>query len=248
MKKDKDKCKKSKESTIGKIIYGFLLFLPLMAIGVTCAYAIFNKNAYQSKQYLGVTNALTITNSNQFVENTEYVIEYVDNGITSNSLVYSFSKSTIPYDELNLPNLNYNGFQIIGEHGMIFANEENQFIYRNNIWGNELKSFTAILTSFTSPVTNFKIVKYTYSSYTLDNVLYYSIDKLQESNLFNWAQDSIIYTGMTEFTTSLSITNTFIPLLLTYWLIISLVYFIYDIVLIIFNVLHRKIHELQNNI
>ena len=46
MRSKDDKCKhKGQETTIGKIIYGFLLFLPLVAIGVTTLVSTFNMNA-----------------------------------------------------------------------------------------------------------------------------------------------------------------------------------------------------------
>ena len=87
--KDK-KVKHGKENTIGKIIYGFLLFMPLLAIGITCAYVIFNKNAYQSYDKSNVINETSVSNSNMLLNNYYYqanIFTFIDE-TSFGSIVY----------------------------------------------------------------------------------------------------------------------------------------------------------------
>lgn len=248
-KEERKRCKKSHETTIGKIIYGFLLFLPLLAIGVTCGYAMFNKNAYQS--YTG----------EQKIENIQYLNTATPDTLpTGNSVTYYFTKNVnshdnsntgwFNYENISIPNINPNGYRFrirFAQRDIQIQTGVNSYSYA------QFQDFTFNLVSFDNNdtgltyATNMYFITYS-STKELDNVFYYSVNKITQSELFNWSQNSIIYTGMSNFTTALSITNTFVPTLLTYWLIISIVYFMYDIVLMMLTILHRKIHDLQDSI
>ena len=82
----------------------------------------------------------------------------------------------------------------------------------------------------------------------LDNVFTYSIKKVEENELYNWAKTTGTYTVLNNVTTQIGITNTFIPMLMAYWLLISIIYFLYDIALILIWAVHDKIHELKDAI
>ena len=86
MKKDKNKCKNKGESTIGKIIYGFLLFMPLLAILSTILYTTFNKNAYQSFANNNESQYQVIQ-VNQLVVNEQY--HFNNNNYTPPSSAYA---------------------------------------------------------------------------------------------------------------------------------------------------------------
>lgn len=253
MKKDKDKCKKGHESTIGKIIYGFLLFLPLFAITVTCGYVIFNKNAYQNYEAKQIEKFTRVSISNNLlIENRDYQITITQSFTNGTSIVY-YNEIDPNFINTFDSNYTYVGFRLTGNANLVLidSNEQTHSYWNYFTQPNAIKQWTFNYKSTNQPnnlINETQLYLIDYHKESLNHVFYTSIELVEQSNLFNWAENSIIYTGMTEFTTSLSITNTFIPLLLTYWLIISLVYFIYDIVLIIFNVLHRKIHELQDSI
>lgn len=268
MKKDKETCKKGHESTIGKIIYGFLLFLPLMAIGVTCSYAIFNKNAYQSYESKQDTSLQRITNYQSLVIGETYTLSNLTKPETGNAISPIFYSNNADEYIKSFPHTNHS-LTYVGFSFMTTSNQNN-FVYGytdydTTTYATEDHAGNLELILNTLPftfkldnlytqaynynnVTNFQIYRNFTHKIELSEIFYHSIEKIEQSNLFNWTKNSIIYTGMTEFTTSLSISNTFIPLLLTYWLIISIVYFLYDIVLVMLNVLHRKVHELQDSI
>lgn len=304
MKKDKEK-RKHHESTIGKIIYGFLLFLPLLAISITCGYAMFNKNAYQSYEgefsnsiphYTNTTFNVSANNNGNY----NFVVQNVTLPQDTNIITISFNSETNVY---NSGNNNISGYAVLGinldsikntnldnynnnSKSLVFStyyyeNQGNGFtkikfcfldyeintnvsLPQNLTWFEKENAFITFERSddiniygshhgyyFRSEVSSGikELMYYTIEvTKDLSNVFYYSVDKVEQSNLFNWAKTSMIYTGMLNFTTAMNVTNTFIPMLLTYWLIISVIYFLYDIILLILVVLHRKIHELQESI
>lgn len=260
MKKDKSKSK-SHETNIGKIIYGFLLFMPLLAIAVTCGYAIFNKNAYQSYTKEETLEQYKITNNTTIVNGQEYTIKNVSLGGRT-PIIYSPQANDICL-LFGMPNTyNYIGFRLD------IATTGNKFIYGYNDyttsyiaeqhdgninWFQRKMPLTFTITDINTnnnsalyQLTNIDMYWNNYTSQTkLDQVFYQAINKIEQSNLFNWAQNSIVYTTLTATCTALSINNTFIPLLLAYWLIISVIYILYDIALVMLMIFHRKVHELQ---
>ena len=60
--------------------------------------------------------------------------------------------------------------------------------------------------------------------------------------------NSVVYNTLETTCNQLSITTTFIPMLLAYWLIISVIYFLYDIALLLIWSAHDKIHELRDSL
>lgn len=277
-KKDENKRKKGQETTIGKIIYGFLLFMPLLAIAVTCGYAIFNKNAYQSygDKYIKSTQVVNDSSFLQpnndysfsaqtFFDNTE---EFKDGG------KYKFNTSSIE---------DWNIF-ISGSGSIPLTPQENEtingfvFYYANNkrlsLYNDDTLVKTIVdngtsirlvnlnktiyfnlkevadwnIGSYQNTYTTNSTYLITYTIESLSDSFYYAIDKVTENPLFNWAQNSVIYTTTNATCNALSITTPFIPLLLAYWLIISVIYFLYDIALMLVWTIHKKIHELQESI
>lgn len=256
--KSRNKDHKPHESIIGKIIYGFLLFMPLLAIGVTCAYAIFNKNAYQSYGDNYVEKNITIQNQNDantFYLDGQNVTWYLNNNAYgSRSSKYGFSEISLDLNTLfNTQDIIYNGFEFYTSAvNFMYFYDSNGTQYQLNNYKNDFSTFTYTIDLDTY---NSKPLNTTYGNFVitlltpapLTNVFYYSIDKVQQSPLFNWAKDSLIYTGMTNTCNALNITTPFIPLLMTYWLIISVIYILYDIILVILHIFHKKIHQLEDS-
>lgn len=268
--KNKD-LKKGKESIIGKIIYGFLLFMPLLAIITTCLYAIFNKNAYQSYSGLNenTESNIIVNTTNDFDYTKTY---YIGNSrLTENNTGGEKSTGYFLLDNVEViqNNTSYSNdlveqferiyFYLANNSGNIYANfyigntayslnTNNTFLFKVNIRGITGNETTINNLNWTLSHSNSLYYIDYYTIQQIDNVFYYAVDKVEESNLFNWATNSIIYTGISNTCTQLSITNTFIPLLLAYWLIISVIYILYDIILMILIILHNKIHQLQDSL
>lgn len=249
--KNKNQDKKPHESIIGKIIYGFLLFMPLLAIGVTCSYAIFNKNAYQS--YYGETineeNFITIDKNKLTSENTYYFI--------SNPIAQTETTSVTIYvndltrNNQSLPTCNNIRFVYQNNVNYIFYYNDGTYLGENNLNTSSINVkfdfvYSTQIINLNSVYNKFYYLEYKELSF-VSEVFYYSIDKVQQSPLFNWAEKSAIYTGMTTTCNALNITTPFIPLLMTYWLIISVIYILYDIILVILHIFHKKIHQLEDS-
>lgn len=260
--------KKGKESTIGKIIYGFLLFMPLIAILSSIIINTFNMSAKQETEitYKYETNEVNsgddlvigniyhfnfddyiteISTNNTFeldINLVEGLIEFVDFSIddyitedyvlqnirftfddTWNYRVYLFSSTYI-----------YGTFE---EQSTLFSNCD---VIINNFLNIDFQYF--------SKCENIPIESVETHNLDTQDIFYKAIEKVEQSNLFNWAENSLIYTGIHNTCTQLSITTTFIPLLLAYWLIISVIYILYDIILMVLIILHNKIHQLQDSL
>lgn len=258
--RENKKCKKGQESTIGKIIYGFLLFMPLIAIGVTCGYAMFNKNAYKSYGDSYVQQYNEITSEENIIVNQQYLITYkeVQGGYYTPTQFY--------YSDIDIDWYDYRGtdtnhiYVAFGIRGYQFPNTIWVYYYDNNNtlqhdivqeWGDEIKTIYFTLDSFVIGGTGTKpydLFMLNYKTISISDVFYYSVDKVTGSPLFNWAQNSVIYTTTNTTCNALSITTPFIPLLMSYWLIISIIYFLYDIALMLVWLIHKKIHELQESL
>ena len=70
-----------------------------------------------------------------------------------------------------------------------------------------------------------------YTTDKLDNAFYYGVEKMTQSDLFNWTQNTAIYTGVKTMTDNLEIQTPAIAILITYWFILTVIYVIIDIVL-----------------
>ena len=271
-KAEKGKCK-GQESTIGKIIYSFLLFMPLLSILVTSMYVVFNKNAYQS--YSGIaqpiivykyeTNEVTVINdlkqgniyhievdySTFTTQAYFYVNDVINLELKHSTRQFYYSQDfdgNIFYVSINYNNdvklavLTEDGFSLNTYNNTRFNNDtiSFDFVYNRGLSSNLLPYISASTYNEIEGVEN--------TNDTLDNVFEYSISKVEENNLYNWSKNTGTYTAISTTTNALGINNTFLPMLLTYWLIISIIYFVYDIGLMLVWVIHRKIHELQESI
>lgn len=254
--KNKD-LKKGKESIIGKIIYGFLLFMPLLAIAVTCLYTIFNKNAYQSyannypeKNYINEVTQLN-TGTTYYIlgqlKNEEITNANSPYGILYQDLDNFYTTKNLDYTPNTTGRFN---FTYYGGHNYIqFLNNDGTSqgqaidLYQQTVYF----TFKYISGNLTNEQIPTNIIYTDVAGNTLNNVFYSATSQVENSNLFNWSKNSIIYTGVNATCNELNITNTFIPMLLTYWLLISVIYILYDIILMILIILHNRIHRLQDS-
>lgn len=282
-KKDEKHTKKGQETTIGKIIYGFLLFMPLLAIGTTCLISTFNMSAKEETEihYKYETNEVNsqddLKNDRAYYVNFNNVTadEFIDvNGSTLDLYFYNienfdFSNYILSIDEWLSGDL-YSGnlllhlyitddffasLSLISED--IYYNDYYSIVfdggldsYNFTIIGNAILSYSGnkpVLNYF-NEATYIPIESVETHNVSAEDIFYRSVDKVTESQLFNWAENSIIYTTTNTTCNALSITAPFIPLLLSYWLIISVIYFLYDIALMLVWMIHRKVHELQESL
>lgn len=232
--------KRKGENLVGKIIYCFLLFAPLLSILGTSAYTIFNKNAYQSYSQETVdikANTLQINTNSTYYYNWFNDTTGQTNNTTTLIQIAWCSKELAP-GTTQIRFTNSNGltqYDVNGNNLGTIANLNNcSFQVSQNITLAQQPWFkTYLLLKDVAP---------------LDNSFEYATTKVENSDLYNWAKNTGTYTVMHSTTQQLGIENTFIPMLMTYWLLISVIYFIYDIALILIWALHRRIHDLGDSI
>lgn len=288
-KKNKEK-QKGQESIIGKIIYSFLLFMPLLAILSETLINIFNENAKQEieinyKYESNEVNTLDDLQVNKIYQIDNLYAENFHNQTPTEAYLYihiiyyesiSFNYGApfldekyfyetydsreanemntllqLNYEEVNLTCIyitNGNAYACIYELGQLNY-VKNIIFYFENI--DDIETFKQYYTPQDEMphYTDYNMVEsVTEKETTPTDAFYNSINKIEKSNLYNWTKNTGTYTVLKTTTEGLGITNTFTPLLLTYWLIISVIYFIYDIALMLIWIVHRKIHELQESI
>lgn len=243
MKKNKHDHKGTKALKLS--IFFTLMLAPFLAVLFKCAYVTFNKNAKDSyygetineAQFTAISNneveqnklvRYTSTNlSTLFSQNSSITINHLDNiqltDGTSQTEILNANK-----DNINL---------------LVFANNgtTNPYISFRN--GNDTILNLALQTRFTQfdfiPTTTQNVVSdvaslleyvtFNKDSY-LDNAFYYAIDEAMESPYFAWARTSALYTATSGLTNGMGITTQAIPTLIVYWLILTAIYIIIDIV------------------
>ena len=70
---------------------------------------------------------------------------------------------------------------------------------------------------------------------TLDNAFEYSVNKLAESPILSWTQQTAIYTGVNTMTTQLGVSTPTIAMLIVYWFLLTIIYIIIDIIIKLFT-------------
>lgn len=240
-------------------IFSLVMMAPVAAIGVTCAYVVCNKNAYQS--YYGQTinekNYQQITN---FVQNEDYYfLSSNDNNnqsVGGNNPQFTFQSIEVIS---SLPNLNTTDYNkvINSNNGFLYFNsgtnartialrqDEENYIYLNlstNILEFQFNGLQLVENNKEVFISYLKQIEYNKYSY-LDNVFYYAVDTMQNNTLFSWTKNTAIYTGIETMTTGLGITTASVPVLLTYWFLITVIYIIIDIVITMFTWITHLIGE-----
>lgn len=229
-------------------LYAVLMLLPVFAIGVTCAYAIFNKNAYKSyagetlnqSEYknisvndmeIGKDYYLILPNSQTYTKQQENTQFNVSN-VTLNNELKDINQLRF-YVNINSTTLTIQG---IGNNSFIIQSNQThtlKFTFNgsnNNYYDNEINTILYQKT-------------YVQSTY-ISEVFYYSIDKVQQSPLFNWAYDSFLGAPIVYITGLFGVPNNHISvMLMSYWLAISVIWLVFDMVMYVPLLVHRWIDK-----
>lgn len=223
------------------VIFACMMLAPLFAIGVKCAYVTFNKNAYLS--YGGINiNKKQINDIEQIDYTTMY---YFDSKIVNENPNTTGNQMWFRYQIVDNENYTNTTNIDIQSSNLVYINNNNNYgiAYNNttilgNINTNQRVTFNFYLTTLVNDnqttIDYFKTIFKTIGTpreYTLDNTFYYAVDQMKDNELFNWTQNTAIYNGVNAVTTGLGITTEAIPILLVYWILLTLIYVIFDIVI-----------------
>lgn len=230
------------------LLFTILMLAPVGMVASRCLYVIANKNAYQSYSEVETSttsikndgDALNVGLQYTFAYTTGYTntgdnTYYVQNGKSNIRDLY-FENETWTIDRVELYTNN--------NQTRLIAYDTNNQSHNKFNWQETSPNFYIILGQARNMPTgtryyNVYQISYTYSK--LDNVFEYSISQLEESNLFNWTKNTAIFSGIDAMNSQLSINSPAISIILTYWLILTCIYVIIDIVLKLFTILTHAI-------
>lgn len=220
-------------------IFSLLMLAPMINVGVRCAYVTCNKNAYQSAS---MVNEIQATTEYPLVVGNTYTL-ITDYNTTSrgNFDMYVENLTSNYYVDLTTTNkiyMNNNTYQFFDSSN----NELARIITYNDRANNNINiEFTFIYKGTPQNIDMYKYVFISKQQLTLDNVFEYSVNQLTESPLYNWVENTAIYSGVALMNTQLGITQPVISLLVVYWLLLTIIYVIIDIVIRVFTWLTHMI-------
>ena len=125
-----------------------------------------------------------------------------------------------------------------------FFSETYTQIANGNVGGSSFINMKYKLLSLNDTINNLGSMfsyKDTKSYNYIDNVFEYSFNKLANDNLFNWTENTAVYTGVKAMTDNLQINITVIPMIITYWFLLTVIYVLIDLVIKAFTVLTHMI-------
>lgn len=268
---------------ISKIVYGFLMLLPLMAVCFTSLYAVFNKNAYLEQDESTINYKYETNDVNDFddlIQGNAYNFSWNNNDITFGEFfyVYPFENYDIQFIVLDSNKFVENSF--INDSQFDFFNAFNVDIVFCVSYDTE-NGYTYYL-DFYSDINTDYFLEYTFDDFVLDiisidlvyfyhwcpsgsnfvlqtavgsiskcenipiesvtttefspkDAIYYGMHKVESSDYFCWAKNTIIYTGLNTIFANFNVNAPFITLILSYWLWV-------DLIVIIPSALHWFIH------
>ena len=109
-----------------------------------------------------------------------------------------------------------------------FENTTFEFYYIRNSYSNE--------TYFDLVKNNIKQV----NDLLLDNVFYYAVDKVEQSSMFSWAYTSFLVAPFQYILALFGVPSTHVIVeLLSYWLSVSVIWLIFDVIMYVPLLAHR---------
>lgn len=220
------------------LLFALLMLAPIGSVLTRSLYVICNKNAYQSYSEVETSttsimndgDALNVGLQYTFAYTTGYTntgndTYYVQNGKSNIKELY-FENETWTIDRVELYTDN--------NQTRLIAYDTNNHSHNKFNWQETSPNFYIILGQARNMPTgtryyNVYQISYTYSK--LDNVFEYSVTKLATDQMFTWTQNTPVFTGIDAMCTQLGITAPAIPIIIAYWLILTCVYIVIDIVI-----------------
>lgn len=231
-------------------IFSLVMLAPLIAIGVRCLYVINNKNAYESYSDTYVYKNTSISNNADVTEGTKYTLTS-KGPITANQFNCQINYISLTKEQLNITQSQYENinFIIVNTQGYIrLSNSSAPTSWIASITNEEGLSFDIIFNTSNNNYDNltswFFVNQIVLETNKLDNVFYYSIKDLEQQSTFNWVQNTAIYVPLNAMCSGLGITESAIPILLTYWALMTLIYIVFDIIIYLFT---KMTHFLGTN-
>lgn len=244
-------------------LYAILMFLPVIAIGSTILVNVFNKNSsYEPKiNYKYETNEVeTIADlkqgniytykANRYTSETDKLICY------ASYVEYEYQNSNNNYliivDKLVAQNISLEYWsnqtnknlciRYYGTTSYVNNNLQEQyihFVYQNDF--NE-EFLDNIYPCENIPIESVDTQES--NSNGIDNKFYDAINRVEQSSIFNWAMSSFLVTPFSYIVGLFGMpSNNIVVLLLSYWLDISIIWLVFDLVMYVPLLVHRWIDK-----
>lgn len=222
------------------IIFSMLMVAPLLASVSQWIYVCCNRHAKESYSAKFIETKQEINNISTFVQNENY---YLQPDITTTggnvlSYTYNYNLININWEDYGAQEHTYNAFKLLrlGDNSIyyIWLYDTNNNRYQISIQNTNMPEIVFNLNSVNADggtLLGGYIYTYIMQTETLDNAFYYGVDQMTKSDLFNWTQNTAIYTGIKGMTDNLEIGTPAIAILITYWTILTIAYVIIDILL-----------------
>ena len=223
-------------------LFSCVMIAPIVAGTSQMLYATLNKNAkdsYSADQSLNYT----LVDTSSIKEDSLYYFR------TDNNLNRQVNMSFIPVSSintitgtLNIPSnptrfrVYYNGNNL--SYSLQIEGDTTTYNVIGNTTSINVLTFSFIAgddLSSNAYGSNLKMYEFS-EQQTLDNAFYYGMDKMAESDMFSWTKNTGIYTGINAMTTGMDINteNNILAILLTYWLLMTAIYVVIDIIIELF--------------
>lgn len=241
MKKEKHNHKPTQVIKVG--LFGTLMFAPIFAVLSTCMYVTFNENAKDSYQQTNTADKyIELDSMTQINPGSVYHFE--------SGYEYTSTKGTGPYTITDVQNVvtTYNHPEYIqnANEMYIYAHENQTQLRIKQNGQTQYINLTVYKTSFdvrieTIPQTTTlqapeEMLHYLkgirkYDNTLLSNAFYYAVEQIQEQPIFNWVKNTGTYSTVKLVTNGLGTTTQVLPVLVTYWFFITVIYIIIDIII-----------------
>lgn len=218
-------------------LFSILMLAPVISVGVRCGYVMINKNAKDSYSETNVQKIEQIDNAQSYVDTFTYNVKPIQ---TAHGTSPKQRFTSISLEDLNANSTQFSIYSNqTGAYLIMFWDDNNteteRYYWGNPNGNNDFNEFYFTKESGEN-LYNFANVFLIYeTTEKLDNVFNYSVEKLANDQMFKWTENTPVYTGINAMCTQLGITAPAIPIIIAYWLILTCVYIVIDILLKLFT-------------
>lgn len=241
-----------KHRNILGLIFGLMALIPLVSIGVKCAYVSMNKNAYQSYSGQDIDNYIPYDSIADVPLNTT-IYSYLDNN-TTYANTYYLSISDLDFIQTNIDNLpnveQVSYIRYYTNNGLLFTDSNYSSLGLFNISNKHLFMSFKLLSYSSNDLQGIgnTLGFMNYINGSLDNVFEYSISEITKDNnlgkvgFFTWFAS--MFLDLNNATNMLYIG--FVNWYFNYLLLVSLGYVLFAVLMWFINYIRRLLEKGQD--
>ena len=260
-----------KISKLFHLLYAFVMMLPIFAIGGTLLVSTFNMASKQESEIIYKYETNDVSNNDDIIVGRAYYFD-INSGDTSDYLTWSqnqnfyfgiltidstsFIQSDFVLDEDYLWDIRSNG-KFIGAFGTntieFYMGEDAYISYEIGQQDFYIRAKVVVLSYDTkssvayhafSKASDLPIESVETHNLSAREVFYNALDDVKESPYFSWAYNSFLASPIIYITGLFSIPSSHVIIeLLSYWLAISIIWLVFDLIMYVPLLVHRWIDK-----